>query len=372
MRIQIPAWLGLVCMCGLFSCGNEAENPVSGPTPISLDAPDYFPNNVAMPADNPLTEQGVQLGRMLFYETKLSADGTISCGSCHQQQKAFSDGNQFSFGVNEAKGDMNAMSLSNLHWQNRFFWNGRAASLEEQAIQPIEDEREMNLPIAEAVNRLQADEQYPALFENAFGTNEITPELIGKALAQFERTLVSANSKFDAWIRNEVELTPEEQLGLELFFTHPEPTLQLRGGNCSDCHLGFLTAGDPNGFTGFHNNGLDAGENLAAGLMTVTENPFDKGKFKAPGLRNIALTAPYMHDGRFQTLEEVLDHYNDHIQNSNTLDVLILEASNELPDGSDAVKLHLSEDEKKAIIAFLHTLTDQQFISNPKFSDPFN
>lgn len=372
MRIQIPAWLGLVCVCGLISCGNEMESPVSGPTQISLDSPDYFPNNVAMPADNPLTEQGVQLGRMLFYEKMLSADGSISCASCHQQQKAFSDGKQFSFGVNEAKGDMNAMSLSNLHWQNRFFWNGRAKTLEEQAEQPIEDEREMNLPIEEAVKRLEADTKYPALFKNAFGTEDINAELIGKALAQFERTLISANSKFDAWIRNEVELSPEEKLGMELFFTHPDPKLQLRGGNCSDCHLGFLTAGDPNGFTGFHNNGLDAEEHLASGLQSVTGNPFDKGKFKAPGLRNIALTAPYMHDGRFQTLEEVLDHYNDHIQNSPTLDVLILEASNELPDGSDAVKLHLSKDEKKAIISFLHTLTDQEFITNPKFSDPFN
>lgn len=372
MRFQFPAWLGLICVCGLVSCGNNEEKPLSGSTQISLDAPDYFPANIAMPADNPLTEEGVQLGRTLFYEKKLSSNGTISCGSCHQQQKAFTDGNQFSFGVNDSIGDMNAMSLSNLHWQNKFFWNGRAGSLETQAVQPIEDPREMNLPIEEAVSRLQADAQYPSLFKLAFGTEEITSDLIGKALAQFERTLVSANSKFDAWIRNEVELTPEEQLGLELFFTHPDPKLQLRGGNCSDCHLGFLTAGDPNGFTGFHNNGLDTDENLPLGLMSVTQNPFDKGKFKAPGLRNIALTAPYMHDGRFQTLEEVLDHYNDHIQNSSTLDVLILEASNELPDGSDAVKLHLSDSEKAAIIAFLHSLTDQQFVTNPKFSDPFN
>tara|TARA_R110002020_G_scaffold264813_1_gene479482 strand:+ start:516 stop:1634 length:1119 start_codon:yes stop_codon:yes gene_type:complete len=372
MRFQFPAWLGLVCVCGLVSCGNTEENPSEGPTQISVEAPDYFPGNIAMPADNPLTAEGVQLGRMLFYEKKLSADGTISCGSCHQQQNAFSDGKQFSFGVNDSIGDMNAMSLSNLHWQNKFFWNGRAASLEIQAVQPIEDPREMNLPIEEAVSRLQADGQYPRLFKSAFGTEEITSELIGKALSQFERTLVSANSKFDSWIRNEVELTPEEQLGLELFFTHPDPKLQLRGGNCSDCHLGFLTAGDPNGIAGFHNNGLDSEENLDSGLMKVTSNAFDKGKFKAPGLRNIALTAPYMHDGRFGSLEEVLDHYNDHIQNSSTLDVLILEASNELPDGSEAVKLHLSEEEKKAIIAFLHTLTDQQFITNSKFSNPFN
>lgn len=372
MRFHFPIWLGLVCACGIVSCGTGEEDPINGPTQISLDAPEYFPTTIAMPADNPLTAEGVQLGRMLFYEKKLSSDGTISCGSCHQQQKAFTDGRQFSLGVNNSMGDMNAMSLSNLHWQTKFFWNGRAASLEEQVIEPIEDEREMNLPIEEAVNRLKADPEYPGLFRRAFGTEDVTPELIGKALSQFERTLVSANSKFDAWIRNEVQLTPEEQLGLELFFTHPDPTLQLRGGNCSDCHLGFLTSGDPSGIAGFHNNGLDSEENLPAGLMAVTGNPFDKGKFKAPGLRNIALTAPYMHDGRFLTLEDVLDHYEDHIQNSSTLDVLILEASNELPDGSDVVKLELSDSEKAAIIAFLKTLTDQDFITNPKFSDPFN
>ncbi|MEP0711362.1 cytochrome c peroxidase [Algoriphagus sp.] len=372
MRFQFPTWLGLICVCGLFACQNTEVDLINGPQQMMLDAPDYFPANIPMPADNPLTEEGVQLGRMLFYEKKLSADGSISCGSCHQQQNAFSDGNQFSFGVNNTQGDMNSMALSNLHWQTKFFWNGRASTLEAQAIVPIEDVREMNLPIAEAVNRLQADARYPSLFESAFGTDAITPGLIGKALAQFERTLISANSKFDAWIRNEVELTPEEKLGLELFFTHPDPKLQLRGGNCSDCHIGFLIAGDPNGFSGFHNNGLDAEEKLSSGLMNVTANPFDQGKFKAPSLRNIALTGPYMHDGRFQSLEEVLDHYNDHIQNSTTLDVLILEASNEVPDGSDAVKLHLSDEEKKAIVAFLHTLTDQDFITNSKFSNPFN
>ena len=208
MRFQFPAWLGLVCVCGFVSCDKIDEAPKSGPNLISLDAPDYFPGNVALPADNPLTEEGVRLGRMLFYEKKLSSDGTVSCASCHQQQKAFTDGNKFSFGVNDAIGDKNAMSLSNLHWQNRFFWDGRETTLESQAIQPIEDKREMNLPIEEAVARLKADATYPSLFENAFGTEEITPKLIGKALAQFQRTLISANSKFDSWIKNEVELSP--------------------------------------------------------------------------------------------------------------------------------------------------------------------
>jgi len=371
MRYQLPLWAGVFAVLCLCSCSGS-ENPVNPTVLISLDAPDYFPASKALPADNPLTEEGVHLGRMLFYEKQLSADGSISCGSCHQQQKAFTDGLQFSKGVNEAMGHKNAMSLSNLHWSGKFFWDGRSGSLEEQSLEPIQESFEMNLSLAEAVERLQQDEKYPALFEAAFGTNEVNAERIGKALAQFERTLISANSKFDRWIKNEVKLTPEEQLGLELFFTHPEPSIQLRGGNCSDCHLGFLTAGDSEGFMGFHNNGLDIDENLDPGLFEVTKNPFDQGKFKAPSLRNIGLTAPYMHDGRFASLEEVLDHYNEHIQNSQTLDVLILEASNEQINPTAPIKLHLAQKEKEAIIAFLHTLTDQQFITNEKFSDPFN
>lgn len=371
MQIHHPLRWGLICMLGFFSCNSE-EAPIIGPTALSLEAPDYFPQDQPMPASNPLTEEGVLLGRMLFYEKKLSLDGSISCASCHQQEKGFSDGLAVSPGVGGTLGDVSAMALVNLHWQTKFFWNGRENSLESQAIDPISNPIEMNLPIDEAVNRLQSDSKYPELFFAAFGSNQITPELIGKAISQFERTLISANSKFDRWIRNEVELSPEEKLGLELFFTHPEPGIQLRGGNCGDCHLGFLTSGDPNGFAGFHNNGLDDDSKLKQGLEKVTGNPFDKGKFKAPSLRNIALTAPYMHDGRFRTLEDVLDHYNEHIQNSSTLDVLILEASNELLDASEPVKLKLSEEEKKAIIAFLHTLTDNQFITNEKFSNPFN
>lgn len=368
----LTRWSGM-CLCALLlcSCGTEEKPSSEGPTPLALEKPDYFPIEQPMPADNPLTEEGVRLGRMLFYEKKLSKDGTISCASCHQQEKGFSDGLKVSPGVNGSQGTMNAMALANLHWQTRFFWNGRSVSLEEQAIIPIEDPIEMNLPIEEAIARLQNDAEYPNLFRSAFGTEEVTADRIGRALAQFERTLISANSKFDRWIRGEVQLTPEEQIGLELFFTHPEPSIQLRGGNCGDCHLGFLTAGDPNGFSGFHNNGLDPDERLKSGLQSVTGNAFDRGKFKAPTLRNIALTAPYMHDGRFSSLEEVLDHYNDHIQNSETLDVLILEASNEQLNPNDPLKLHLSEQEKKAIIAFLHTLTDQEFVTNPKFSNPF-
>jgi len=371
MQFLFRYWMSVAIISGTISCQDETKPADPGPNRLALSHPDYFPNDAAMPADNPLTEEGVLLGRMLFYEKKLSADGTISCASCHQQEKAFSDGKAVSPGVNGILGDKNAMSLANLHWQGRFFWDGRAASLEEQAIQPIEDPREMNLPIRDAIDRLKSDPKYPELFKDAFGTNEITAQKIGKAIAQFERTLVSGNSKFDKWIKGEIELTETERIGMELFFTHPEPGIQLRGGNCGDCHLGFLTSGDKNGIAGFHNNGLETEEKLPLGLAAVTNNASDKGKFKAPTLRNIALTAPYMHDGRFPSLEEVLDHYNEHIRTSSTLDVLILEASNEFLTPGDPVRLQLSQGEKQAILAFLHTLTDEEFIKNEKFSNPF-
>ncbi|AWW29317.1 cytochrome-c peroxidase [Echinicola strongylocentroti] len=374
MRYSIRLLAGTFILCGLlWACGNGEESEPSSQNPsLSLQHPEYFPNDVPMPADNPLTEKGVELGRMLFYDKQLSVDRTISCASCHQQEKAFTDGKKISTGVNDTPGDKNAMSLANLHWTSRFFWDGRAATLEEQAVQPIEDHREMNLPLDEAVARLQADKQYPERFEVAFGTDQITEELIGKAIAQFMRTLVSGDSKFDQWIKGEVKFSEQEQLGMELFFTHPEPSLQIRGGNCGDCHITFLTSGDRNNLLGFHNNGLDNDQNLEEGLAAVTGNPRDKGKFKAPTLRNIALTAPYMHDGRFETLEEVLEHYDQHVQINRTLDILVLEASNEIILPGEDIKLHLTDGEKEAILSFLQTLTDEKFITNPKFSDPFN
>ncbi len=373
MRYTILHFLGWLSVCAmLWACDDSSpEEPTPQNPALTLQHPEYFPNNIPMPADNPLTEKGVELGRMLFYDKQLSADGTVSCASCHQQSKAFTDGLQFSEGVNGKMGDKNSMSLANLHWTSRFFWDGRAKTLEEQALEPISDIREMNLEIGEAVARLQADQDYPERFKTAFETDQIRPEFIGKAIAQFMRTLISGDSKFDQWIKGEIALSPTEQAGMELFFTHPDPSLQIRGGNCGDCHLGFLTSGDRNGFLGFHNNGLDMDEHLNQGLASVTGKDTDRGKFKAPTLRNIALTAPYMHDGRFETLEQVLDHYNEHIQMNSNLDILILEASNEPIKPGEDIKLHLSDSEKEAIIAFLHTLTDEKFITNPKFSDPF-
>ncbi|SFE71381.1 cytochrome-c peroxidase [Thermoflexibacter ruber] len=344
---------------------------VNAPQSYPLKIPAMFSERVNIPEDNPLTIQGVELGRMLFYEKKLSGNNTMSCASCHKQEKAFSDNTRFSTGIQGIVGSKNSMSLANLLWVNRFFWNGRASSLEEQALAPIQDPIELHQSLEQAVKKLQETSIYPPKFKLVFGSEKITAQNIAKAIAQFERTLISANSKYDKYLRGEYTPTDLELKGMDLFFTHPVPQTNLRGGNCGDCHLQITTAGDRNGFRGFHNNGLDTDATLNIGLQAVTGNPNDRGKFKAPTLRNIALTAPYMHDGRFNTLEQVLEHYDQHIKMSQTLDPLIIEASNEQFLPPNTVKLFLTPQEKQAILAFLQMLTDEEFIKNPKFANPF-
>ncbi|PRY09976.1 cytochrome c peroxidase [Pontibacter ummariensis] len=359
--------LPFLLLIAAFACSpdkEEVEPEVEPfePTPYELVLPKTFPQNFKVPADNPLTEEGVLLGRHLFYEKRLSGDNTMSCGSCHQQEKAFTDGRALAVGIDGVAHRRSAMSLSNLLWFFLFNWDGSALSLEDQARIPIESEIEMHQSLAEAVKELQATGLYPPLFRKAFGSDTITEERILKAIAQFERTLISADSRYDRYLLDEGTFTEDELEGMKLFMTHPEPGIGLRGGNCGDCHGGVLLS-----MRTFHNNGLD--EVLTdLGYGAVTGREVDKGKFKAPSLRNIALTAPYMHDGRFQTLEEVLDHYNEHIkENSPHLSPLITEATNEVGGKT----LLLTEEEKRKIVTFLHTLTDSTFITDKRFSDPF-
>ncbi|MBB3697979.1 cytochrome-c peroxidase [Flammeovirga yaeyamensis] len=362
----VPLFLSI-----LFSC---CENPTiddESNQPYPLELPSHFGRNFVLPENNPTTTKGVELGRMLFYDTQLSRDNSTSCGTCHQQSLSFTDGKALAEGIHGRVGEFSSMAIVNAMWQGKFFWDGRSGSLEDQALGPIENVLEMDMTLDEVVERLQSDPKYPPLFEKAFGSGVITEENIGKAIAQFERTLISSNSKYDQYLKGSYIPTEEELLGIQLFFTHPEPSINLRGGNCGDCHLNILTSGDFKGFRGFHNNGLDDDDNLKVGLSDVTGSEFDKGKFKAPSLRNIAVTAPYMHDGRFNTLEEVLEHYNEHVKDSKTLDALIREGSNEPIFPGDPVKLHLTEKEKKAILTFLNMLTDEDFLTNPAFSDPF-
>ena len=348
----------------LFSLGAGVESKQvvlpAGTHPYALRYPVYFGNRFSIPPGNPLTQEGVALGRLLFYEPKLSATNRLSCGSCHQQQLAFTDGKAFSRGVDGTLTRRNAMSLANLLWVRNLFWDGRAKSLEAQAVVPLTDGHEMGQSLDKSAGKLSATRLYPPLFQAVFGSPDITGERIVKALAQFERTLISADSRYDHYLAGKTTLSGPEQQGLTLFMTNPEPAKGIRGANCSHCH------GGPKLFIElFHNNGLDSLP-LDKGREQVTKQSIDRGRFRVPTLRNIALTAPYMHDGRFQTLEQVLDHYSEHIQESATLSSFIREAANQ----PGRLGLQLSRPEKKALIAFLHTLTDSTFRSDPRFSNP--
>jgi cytochrome c peroxidase len=262
------------------------------------------------------------------------------------------------------------MSLANLMWgPRRFFWNGRASSLEEQALVPIQHPDEMAQDLDELVKELGDDETYRELFDVAYG--EISPAAVAAGLASFQRTLVSSNSRYDQFLRGEIALSEIEEQGRKLFMAHPDAKVSLRGANCIDCHSQFLTSGFRTRFDGFTNNGLDTEEDLSAGLQEVTGRPEHRGMFKVPTLRNIALTAPYMHDGRFNTLEEVLNHYDHGIRKSSTLSPLILEADNLQKDSVERISLNLNDEERASVVAFLHTLTDEEFVTADRFSNPF-
>lgn len=347
---------------GCDNCPEENQDFIEGkydPQPYVLEIPDWMPEP-HIPADNPLTEEGVALGRRLFYDPILSSDGSQSCGTCHQPDKSFTDGLAVSTGVLGMQGKRNSMALVNLAFNtNGFFWDGRAKTLEKQALIPVEDHVELNESWDNVEDKLRRDETYPALFREAFGISrktEITRDLVVKAIAQFERILISANSRFDrvVWL-NEGWLTDAELRGKQLFFFEELQTIDHPG--CSHCHFDPLFTDNR-----YKNNGLDSVARLEdfqdPGLGGVNDNRYDLGKFRVPTLRNIALTAPYMHDGRFQTLEEVLDHYSRGGHGMENEDVNIRPFA-------------LSERQKQDLIAFLNTLTDTTFTQNPAFQNPF-
>lgn len=328
------------------------------PPPYSFPALPFFP---PMPTstDNPVTEEGVQLGRFLFYDPILSLDSTISCASCHQQAYAFSDAPAvFSTGIDGQIGQRNTPPLFNLAWYSKLFWDGRAVSIEEQVFHPVRAHDEMNLSWKTAVNRIQQSNFYTPLFQAAFNTTTIDSVLIAKAIAQFERTLLSYNSKYDQVLRNEAYFTEDELQGFVL-------ANEMDKGDCLQCHI---TDANALGTTGlFSNNGLDSVFDVNnyqdKGLGKTTGNPKDNGKFKIPSLRNIALTAPYMHDGRFQTLEEVVAFYSSNVHHAANIDSKM--------GSSSQGGVHLTPKEQAQIVAFLHTLTDSSFVEDPAFGNPF-
>lgn len=335
------------------------------PTPYVIERLTGLPALPDDPADNPTTIKGVALGRKLFYDPILSADSTLSCAGCHNQEFAFTDnGKQFSIGIDNIEGKRNAMPIYNLTYSQLnpffegFFWDGRAATLEDQALIPIQDPVEMHETLPNVVAKLNADTAYQRAFFEAFNTADITAELVGKAIAQFERTILSGNTKFDQAFNAEpgVFLTEQELLGWQLFNDN-------FGGDCFHCHG--INGGLFTDFL-FRNNGLTDAVYYTdfpdAGLGKITGDTADYGKFKTPSLRNIALTAPYMHDGRFATLEEVLEFYSTGVHDTPFTDQFMQYAS--------TGGVNLTTEEKAAIIAFLHTLTDSALQTNPDFAEP--
>lgn len=338
------------------------------------DLPDHLltPQVIAednTPVGNATTDAGAYLGRVLFYDKRLSANHSISCSSCHLPEHGFSDPRQFSIGFEGGRTGRNSMGLTNNRYYQRenYFWDERAATLEEQVLMPIQDPVEMGLTLEELVDRVSDTTFYPPLFEDTFGEATVTTDRISFALAQFVRSIASGESKYDegrsSGFRN---FSDEEDLGRRIF------NGQIGNATCNQCHGGENFV--PN--NGIFNNGLE-NPYTDQGLGAVTGRTQDNGRFKVPSLRNIELTAPYMHDGRFATLEEVVEFYDSGVVDHPNLANQLRQAPTPPgpggpPPASGPRRLNLSDTEKAALVAFLKTLTDTAVTTDPKFSDPFH
>ena len=316
-------------------------------TPVTLRKPANFPAMVYDVSQNPLTAEGVALGKSLFYDVQLSRDSTVSCGFCHQQFAGFGHSDHaLSHGIGSKIGTRNVPGLQNLGWDREFFWDGGVTSLDELPMTPIQSAVEMDLKFSDALSRVQKSPKYPPLFKAAFGSDTVTTARFLKAISQFLLTLISADSRYDKYVRKETggDLTTDELAGLSLFQQ-----------KCATCHATDL-------FTdrSYRNNGLPVGAIKDQGRYTITLNENDRLKFRVPSLRNVERTFPYMHDGRFLTLEQVLDHYTTGVKDSPSLDPILK------TNGQRGIAL--TNPEKKQIIAFLRTLSDDTFITNRAFS----
>lgn len=359
MKKILCAFLALFCLLAACRPDDPVEQPATyDPTLYTLKIGDFPTPD--LPADNKPTVAGVQLGRMLFYEKMLSKDGSQACADCHKQEDAFSDIRQFSIGVEKLPGKRQAMALMNLAWhQNGLFWDGRTPKVRDQALKPIQDPLEMNETLPNAVAKIAAEKKYTDQFARAFGDGAVTAERIGLAIEQFEFTMISSNSKYDQSLRGTATLTAAEERGRKLFFAEFDPSGLNRGAECFHCHAGHNFTNDE-----FMNNGLDTDAGMTdEGRKKVTGAAADRGRFKVPSLRNIALTPPFMHDGSLATLEAVVDHYNTGAKNSSTIEFLM--QYNLQPGG-----LGLTAQEKADLVAFLKTLTDTEFLTNAAYAKP--
>lgn len=326
---------------------NAGSGTARSARPYRLHVPATFPRPL-LPLDNPLTEEGVALGRRLFFEPRLSKGNRQSCATCHDPAKAFTDGAAVSVGAGGNPGTRSSMPLFNLAWKTSFFWDGRARTLREQVLQPITNPSEMGETLPSVLAKLAApapgEPGYPETFQSAFGTPELNAERLARALEQFLLVQVSGDSKFDRALRGEAALSAIEARGFELFQTEFDPSRGLRGGDCFHCHGGSLFQSQR-----FGNNGLST-TFADRGRAEVTGRASDEGLFSVPSLRNVARTAPYMHDGRFDTLEKAVAHYCAGVRPSPTLDPNLAKH----PNGG----LGLDAEEQRALVAFLHTLSE--------------
>lgn len=342
----------IVAVIGILSlpaCKPDPSVEIKAPDTsgnISFSVPSGWPQPAYTFAGNALTQSGFELGRKLFYDTRLSRDNTVSCASCHQQFAAFAHlDHPVSHGINNLLGRRNAPVIFNAAWQNSFFWDGGVNNIENQPINPIQNPVEMDLTIAEVITKLAGDNTYKSMFNKAFGSDTINSQRIFKAFAQFMAAMVSANSKYDKYVRGESggTLTQQELHGLSLFRE-----------KCTACHTEPLFTDNS-----FRNNGLSLDPSLNdSGRIRITNDPLDRYKFKVPSLRNIALSEPYMHDGRFTTLDGVLEHYRTGIYQWPNVDTL-------LKNG-----ISMSDQDKDDIISFLKTLSDETFTHDTRFSEP--
>lgn len=337
-------WVVLPILLFLFSCNKEDDiTDVDNINEIKI--PENFPDPVYNYDNNPYTNNGFELGRKLFYDKNLSADKKISCASCHRQSFAFSDpGNAVSQGVEGREGRRNSPAMFNLLWHESFMWDGGVNHIEVMPLAPLQEPDEMDMSLNEILSYLNENNEYSNLFKNVFDTTEISSQQLLFALTQFMGALVSSNSKYDKVQNGEESFNSEEFKGYNLF-----------KDNCVQCHTEPLFTDNQ-----FHNNGLDNTFNTDdLGRFEITQNPNDSAKFKTPSIRNIALTYPYMHDGRFSSLEEVIEFYSSGISSSSSLD-------ENLPVGG----FDFTSKEKQALLSFLNTLTDWDFVYDIRFSDP--
>lgn len=330
------------------SCSSNKDSEYQN-IPINYQVPSNFPPLAYTMEYNPLTEKGFELGKKIFYDGRLASDGVVACGFCHIQENAFTHhGHTFSHGVGEGIGTRNAPPIQNMAYQTQFFWDGAANHIELLSMNPISNEIEMNGNIGDIITMMQNDSEYKKLYQQAFENGAINSENMLKALAQFMTMLTSSNSRFDKYRRNEPGgvLSSDEVEGYALF-----------NQKCARCHASDIFTDNS-----FRNNGLSINPQIQDnGRYHVTELEQDRYKFKVPSLRNIEKTAPYMHDGRFFTLEAVLDHYANGVVNTQNLDASL--------NQNGVLGISLTNDEKVKIIAFLKTLTDNQFLTDTRFAE---